>query len=642
MALTTKTIKPLQDQFERVKELILDKVADNLDSDGDQILRTEFNAFVRQLEKVHARVFDDKTSEEKLLVALPGVEPYWDLIKEMRRHDGVMFATLDSEQAVTNKKVAHMVTSKETLQFIKQNQAILDDMLLGSKELYEDTRSNIKMLRVAQFVAYALSGQGTDLVARITAADPKISKKSLHSKIYKDFTESVHYLNVNDHRVRWYDIDGKKRGQPGRNITDGVVFGDAGEHAPGKHKAFMVFASAGNNMTTQQRQLFDHTSWFAAFKNSAADEGPISLRDVIETVPVLVCFPLVETGLTDSGLHKLFKHSTIAPKETEMFNSIPLLSQLGNIDNSDTGTALDTIMKTVYFTAGGGSSLEVHNKFQELLRISAPERHKLMLEVCAKKMTAIATTLSQKALSTKAKHLNQETLGQNVLSMMEGITAMANGIIKHSATFKQDPAFIARMEKAIGSTHQKLSNFTDKINEAKVSKQAVFDNFRDAIEKLEPSELSARIQRQKVAAKIVSLPTIDEALIKETFKTYIELSDNKLHGATPKRGPNTDFVTHFNRLIEHKVEYGEGATFTPSKGDGLTSTYQTILLRMANPESSNYDDSEPQRNKVVSKLFRILETKHTTEDIMESMNKLMKRVAHNLEDTQCEDISLGM
>lgn len=634
-------IELIKNDIELIKSYIVLKLSEELNETTEKDFKKDFNLFISRIEDYFFDVFGDKKTEKKLLTDIPQIKPYWNLIKEIHRYDKVMFGSINENQKETENQFADILKAKSTLQFIKTSKVNPSEFKLpGEEKLWQDSNANVKILRVSQFLAYVLSGKATKLFSDAKNNNPSISDSEVNLLIHKSFKENVHHLNLNDKGVLWYNIDSIEKSQPSRNVTDGVVFEQLEN---GKTRCYMVFATAKSTLASQRKQLFEYTDWFNKGKNNASEKYGINLSQVDEVVPVLVCFPLITVDNNINPFKNIFKtNENFSEKQVALINSIPFLSQLGNVDNSDTLSSINKLANTIYFTTGGGDTLALQEQLKSLKLIDSPEREKMFLKIYATKISAISNLFAEKTLDEKAVYLNNKNLNQELLNSFQGITAMMNGLIKHSAIFKDDEKFLDEIQNCLGKTSDNFNIFFKRINKKKSTDESILDSFSNATKSISPKNFKDNVVDFDIATNTVEEEELNSKLIKRATSAYINLVIEPTYAKfrnskIKKTGLNLDIRGHFKTIVEHKIEHGEGAIFKPSEGF-YTGTYQTFLQKYTNSSSKRYDNQCPDLNKQISELFHIFETNHTTADIT---NQILTNIKKYVIDNDLMEFELG-
>ena len=597
----------LKVEFENFLNILSDRFAGILDDDGEAEFQKQFTNLVDSVEHHYVNVYADPEQVKALHQDIPGIVPYWELIQELRRHDGRLFGALTEDKESTMRAVSKLVSSQETLDFAKNKSSTSVNQV--PFEDFDESSSNVKILRVGHFVAYAMSGKGSTLIKKLSTED--ISETEKHKKIYDSFKKSVHYAKFNKGNTAVYSQTDRRKSQPGPHITDGLVFNEAG------NEAFIVFSTAKADFESQGRQLFDYIKW-ALDPINKDSETPLKNLDTV--TPVFVSFPLISVD-SKKPFGGLFKSSDFSGRERELLNSVPFISLLNNVDNFDTPASLDVLMNTSFYTLGGGPSLTWHSRMKELSTIPAPERHKALLKSFAKRIKATATVLHAKATSEKSAYLNEGNLSGSMFNLLTAMSSSIGGIEQHAADFKDDPAFVRELTDIFGNAREQLTAFTEKLNPSRgIQPLQKLQTFKNITETIEPSVFKQRIERCSVAPPPeIVVPPLEWDPIKNALYEYADKVVNPVRDARREamgsRGGIIDFHNHFWAMLRHKQTHGEYAPFTASKGD-LGGTYTPCIAKFMLPEAPQYNNEFPELNKALQPILNILKTNHTTEDIL--------------------------
>lgn len=605
------SIQHIQTEFKALTALFTDRLAGVFDDEDEKIFHGMFHNFMDSLETNYAGVLDDDAAYKQMIEDVPGIEPFWKLLKELRLHDPKMFDTVDKDYQVTQRQVDELMSSKETAEFIRHKLDIkIDDIPLLSG--FEDASKNVKVLRLAQFIGYAASGKATALLNSLPS---EMDKNQRYQAMYHDFQKSIEFLTINKKGVRFKD-DGVYKHQPGPYTTDSVVMSADRLHA------YIIFATANNNFMSQNRQIFDYP-----YKTKAEHNNLDPRVAAIEKITsIMVGAPLIEiNALKPFG--GMFNRSTFTPNEVELINTVPFLSLLNNVDNSQTEEFLDIMMNTEYYSVGGGSSNWLKKSMPQFGQIDPPERQKKMLEAFASRLFQVAVVLDKKTMEQKRDVLNVKNVGKDGHSLMIGVTRAIKGLVKQAAFFKDDPTFIDSIQETLSKCQRRFHTFASHIDPRNIAPVDTIDEFKDRIDALNPTSLKIELQQKEITPiyKDKSSLTVDGA--KEVLNTYLSdfvqpIVEQLYEG---KRGRSLDIMTHFARILEQKVEQGQLPSFSQANVEG---SYH-FILKYLKPDSSLYNN-QGELNTRLQEVFDVILSNHTNEDFLYEMDQLRTLRERNL------------
>ncbi len=188
------TIEHIKKEFEAITGLFTDRLAGIFNEEDEKIFHGMFHNFMDSLEQTYAGVLDDPNTYEKMKQDIPGIEPFWKLLSELRQHDPKMFDTVDKDYEITQQQVNDLMASQETAEFIRHKLNIkIDDIPLLSG--FDDASKNVKVLRLAQFIGYAASGKASELLRSLP---DDMNKNQRYQAMYDDFQQSIEYLTIID------------------------------------------------------------------------------------------------------------------------------------------------------------------------------------------------------------------------------------------------------------------------------------------------------------------------------------------------------------------------------------------------------------------------------------------------------------
>jgi hypothetical protein len=269
--------------------------------------------------------------------------------------------------------------------------------------------------------------------------------------------------------------------------------------------------------------------------------------------------------------------------------------------------------------------------------IDPPEREKMFLKIYAKTIVAISNVFFEKTNNEKATYISRKNISEETLSAFAGITAMINAVVKHSATFKDDEMFLSEMVKCLGNSFDYFKLFLKKINRSDSSDERVLDGFSNSLLIINPLNFENLVKTTDIAVSQIEQQDIDYKTIMEIVNKYIEILILPSYKESYTRGKKTDFSGHFERIVSHKIENGESSIFTVAEGFDI-KTYQ-FINKFTKPLSIDCDSENQELNIMVTKLFNIIDTNHTTEDIGVSISQEICRILKDKNTELAEELN---
>lgn len=442
-----------------------------------------------------------------------------------------------------------------------------------------------------------------------------MNKNQRYQAMYDDFQQSIEYLTINKKGVRFKD-EGVYKHQPGPYTTDSVVMSSDRLHA------YIIFATANNNFMSQNRQIFDYP-YKTKVEHNNIDPRVAAIEKITS---IMVGAPLIEMN-AKKPFGGMFYKSKFTPNEVELINTIPFLSLLNNVDNSQTQEFLDIMMNTEYYSIGGGNSNWLKKAMPQFSQIDPPERQKKMLESFASRLFQVSVILDKKTLEQQIDVLNVKPVGKDGHSLMIGITRAIKGLVKQAASFKDDPAFVDSIQETLSKCQRRLNTFRSHIDERNVAPVDSIDEFKERVEALDPARLKSEILQKDITKIYVDKSSLTIDGVKTALRSYLSdfiqpIVDEMYDG---KRGRALDIMTHFDRILEQKVEQGMRPVFSQANVEG---TYH-FILKYLTPDSSLYKDMG-ELNTNLQEIFELVTTNHTNEDFLYELDQLRTERERNL------------
>ncbi len=524
-------------ELQELRARMIEQLVGELDYE-DQLsadaLDRDFLHFLENIEVVYPDVYDSADIQQQLFEEVPDIRPYWNFLLSMRAQKQRMYQAMSSDRDKTVAAVANVVNSKDTYTYVQRREVNTATLKNSQEKRYLDVaQPNMKVLHISHVLAYALSGKGSALMQDLEEQYPNgVPEKTKQRRFDKDIRENIHYWHVSDSGIE--DVTARAKGtQPTGSVTDGVVLE---ELAHGGVRVHLVCATSKSSPLSQRRQLFDYTD--RVQRQAIYGMEHLGIRQFDKVCPVFVSGPVVPASTSENFLTMLWrpeensnahKYPVAAPlsaREIEVLNGLPMLAQLANIDNTRSEVHLDTFINTTFFTVGGGSSLDLHNRLSQLSHIGIPERHKMLLRICARRMDVVAKILVQQARAQDPESRTERLIKRNDLlsKMMQTVTNAMNGIVSHALAFHDDPGFIKDISTTLGHTGMKLAEFDQHIPEPAVKEQVEHERFQE-ITMWTPEELDSRMQKliAKRNQKQNTLAYSDAVLpsLKDWYKAYV-------------------------------------------------------------------------------------------------------------------------
>lgn len=589
--------------FENLKSDIIYKLSNPID-EYDKEFQQKFDDFIQHISDNYFNIFTENSSEEKdFLTQNKPIEPYWKLIKTIKEHEANLYKAVTENKDETIQNVANVIKSKETLDFINQDNYLPNlTKLAGERHLMKETNASLKMERVSHYFAYALAGNASHCFTEIKKTKPEIQEKERLELLKKDFAKNAKQLSLNKNFVEIFPLKSEKGTTAGRNTTDGVAFEKLTD---GSIRCYIVFSTAKHSTIEQGKQLFKQTE---NLERGIQRKDNETLAKIKEITPILTCLPLATNDQKINPFTDLFiTNPTLNKEEVDLLNSIPLFTELANIDNTNTPDSINKLINTIYFTMGE-NTLNTHNQLQILKQINPPEREKEFLKIVARKIDAISHFMGERSEQEPAKHLNTlkelSLLNQNLCS---GLAFTINGLIQHAAYYKDDDNFLNEIQGILSKTSGNFKKFTDKIHKQHAGNHLQhWTNFTNSIREIRPNIIIDNIKEITVFEPIEPISFIDSDRVNQAAQRYITEHIKPL-------GNDIKWEDHFSHIIQSKAVYG--------KLKNLPSSTRNVVDKFIKLDSAQYTTAFHALNVQVQTLYSTIETNHTTENILSAIER---------------------
>lgn len=595
--------KQIKELFEDLKSDIIHKLSNPID-EQDKEFQNKFNEFIQHISKNYFEIFSHGSSEEKLFLSKnKNIEPYWKLIKTIREHEANIYKAVTENKDETIQNVANVLKSKDTLDFINMDSRLpLLTNLSGEKELINDTNASLKMERFSHYFAYTLAGNASQALVKIKKEQPEIQEEDLFNYLRKDFNNNASQLKLTKNLVEIFPLTSERKTTAGRNTTDGVAFEELSD---GSIRCYIVFSTARHSTTGQGKQLFRQTEYL---ESGIQRQDNTTVAKIKEITPVLTCLPIATNDQGKNPFKEIFeKHHYLNKDEVDLLNSIPLFTELANIDNTNTPVSINKLINTIYFTMGE-NTLNTHNQLQLLKQIDSPEREKEFLKIVARKVNSISQFMGDKSEKEPKKILNKDKeLSGLTQDLCSGLAFTINGLVQHSAYYKEDSKFLEEIQEILQDTSTNFTKFIQKIHPSNAGNHHQhWLNLTQAIRTIRPSSIITNIQETIVYKPIEKGASLDLDKINEAAQRYIEKHIKPL-------GNQSKWGDHFLNIIQTKLTY-EKIKNTPP---GTT----TAIDKYIKSESTRYNNDFPELNKQVQTLYFAIDNNSTTENILSAIER---------------------
>ena len=460
------------------------------------------------------------------------------------------------------------------------------------------------MERVSHFFAYALAGNASQSFIAIKKSQPEIQEKELFESLKEDFEKNAKQLRLTKSSVEIFPFKSKKGTTAGRNTTDGVAFEELSD---GSIRCYIVFSTAKHSTIGQGKQLFRQTE---NLESGIHRKDSSFVAKIKEITPILTCLPMATNDQQTNPFKDLFVKNNnyeLTKEEVDLLNSVPLFTELANIDNTNTPKSINKLIDTIYFTIGE-NTLNTHNQIQILKQINPPEREKEFLKIVARKINGISQFMGTKSEKEDNNLLNaHKELSLLTQDLCSGLAFTINGLIQHSAYYKEDHAFLEDIQDILKDTASNFCKFTKKIHPSNAGNHHQhWMNFTQALRTIQPTTIIANIQATDVFKPIENAIPINPEIVHEAAQRYITKHIKPL-------GNDVKWEEHFLNIIQTKATYG--------KFKNIPTNTITVINKFIKPESSKYTTAFPALNEKVQKLYEAIDSNGTTENIVSAIER---------------------